>query len=128
MSEQADGAVTGEKKSGGLRTFVWRHWNGELHLPVSYWLVGLVLQFVLLFAVLFFFLALIGLTGIRLPLVFLMVAVIVAVAVWSNVGVWRSATVYMRTSPRIWGILAKAGVVCNAVQVVLELGSLLVRQ
>ena len=128
MSEQPDGATSGMKPSGWLRTFFWRHWNGELHLPVSYWLVGLVLQFVLLFAVLFFFLALIGLTGIRLPLVFLMVLVIGAVAVWCNVGVWRSATVYMRTSPRVWGMLAKVGVVCNAVQILLELGSLLVRR
>ncbi|MES2510665.1 MAG: hypothetical protein V4625_12095 [Pseudomonadota bacterium] len=127
MSEQFDATATDENPSGWLRTFFWRHWNGELRLPISYWLVGLVLQFALLFAVLFFFLFLIGITGIRLPLVFLMVVVLGAVAVWSNVGVWRSATVYMRSSPRLWGMLAKAGVVCNAVQIVLELGSLLVR-
>ena len=128
MSGQSDIAKNGTKPSGWLRTFFWRHWNGELQLPVSYWLVGLLLQFVLLFSILFFFLALIGLTGLKLPWVLAMIICMGAVAVWSNVGVWRSATLYMRTSPRVWGMLAKLGVVCNAIQILLELGSLLIRR
>src|SRR5450631_3912913 len=104
-------AITAKKKKSNY--FV-RHWRGELSLPRSYWLDG-----VLMFGVgVNILLIVVEVTSIVLLrssppiLVAILVGVIaldLAAYVWALVGIWRSAVRY--TGARVWSILARVAIV-----------------
>jgi hypothetical protein len=88
-----------------------RHWRGELSLPKSYWVNGLVFGFLVGTAI-----ASVGYgvnsRGEGQPVVWLvtLIATWVIVALftmWQAVGVWRSATNYKAAGHHFWGGLAK---------------------
>jgi hypothetical protein len=97
-------------------SYVARHWRGELSLPKSYWLNGLVIGLVcrIVFTGLLTGIAFAAASMPWLVLVFiLVVALNIAIVVWIIVGIWRSAGRY--TGPRIWGILARVVVAIGVV-------------
>lgn len=96
-----------------------RHWRGELSLPKSYWVNGIVFGLIVGAAV-----ASIGYgvnsRGEARPVVWLvtLIATWVIVALftmWQAVGVWRSATNYKASGKHFWGGLAKTVTVLGVV-------------
>ena len=106
-----------------------RHWRGELSLPVSYWVNGVLIGIGL--AVVAFAIAMGIATGmqgspsVRPTLgVFILVAFAVDAIhiVWGGVGVWRSATNYRAQGrPAVWAILAKIAVVLGVLRTFAEM-------
>jgi uncharacterized protein YecT (DUF1311 family) len=104
-------------KAGRSRNYIARHWRGELSLPVSYWVNGLLGNVLAIIAVVaisrgFDFrdefdprVALLTIT--------LIWAVTFAIALWQLVGNWRSATNYQQIKG-FWGGAAKFAVVIGA--------------
>jgi hypothetical protein len=120
---QADKTM-GASEQGWLRSFFWRYWRGGYRLAISYWLVGWLLQFVLLFLSVIVG-ATLGTLARSQALTLLVITVLaLAVSVWVSVGLWRSAVVYMQTSSRLWGMLAKVSALGSFVQVVVQLGAI----
>lgn len=95
-----------------MKNFVALHWDGKLSLPKSYWLVGVlftnILIAVLSLALLVLTLATTGWLKQVFPAV--LISVVLAILVWSVVGVWRSATAYSSVHPYGWGVVAKSTV------------------
>lgn len=96
-----------------------RHWRGELSLPKSYWVNGIVFGFIVGAAV-----ASLGYgvnsRGEAQPVVWLvtLIATWVIVALftmWQAIGVWRSATNYKASGKHFWGGLAKTVTVLGVV-------------
>jgi hypothetical protein len=97
-----------------------RHWRGELSLPASYWLNGILGGVAIG--------ALIAGLGIAIarrddakPLLWLVAlgAIWLCVLVfttWQAVGVWRSATRYKRSGKSFWGGAAKTMIVVSVIQ------------
>jgi hypothetical protein len=88
-----------------------RHWRGELSLPMSYWVNGIVFGFLVGAAV-----ASVGYAvnsrGEAQPMLWLVTLIVTWVIValftmWQAVGVWRSATYYKMGGKHFWGGLAK---------------------
>ncbi len=109
---------------GWLRSFFWRYWRGGYRLAVSYWLVGWLLQFALLFLSVIVGATLGALAGAQALALLVITVLALAVSTWVSVGLWRSATVYMQTSSRLWGMLAKVSAVGCMVQVLVQLGAI----
>ncbi|MES1976719.1 MAG: hypothetical protein V4451_01700 [Pseudomonadota bacterium] len=124
QSGQPVGELAGANEQGWLRRFFWRYWAGGFRLPVSYWLMGWLLQFVLLFLSVVVGAAVGALVGSAVLALLVMSVLALAVAVWVSTGLWRSATVYMQTSSRVWGTLAKVSAVGSVVQVLVQVGAL----
>jgi hypothetical protein len=104
----------------GSRNYIMRHWRGELSLPVSYWLNG-ILGGVVLAVVLFAIRFMTHRDGEARPLVwFLSLAMVwllnALMVLWQTVGVWRSATRYQQQQKYFWGGLAKGLSVLGMVQ------------
>lgn len=109
---------------GWLRQFFWRYWGGGYRLAVSYWLVGWALQFVLLVLSVLVGAAVGALLASATLALVAITLLALAVATWVSVGLWRSATVYMQTSSRVWGVLAKISAVGSLVQVLVQIEAL----
>jgi hypothetical protein len=102
------------------RSYIARHWRGELSLPVSYWLNG-ILGAVAVGAT-------VGATAYAInrqsdaqPMLWLLSLIATwmsaaLLALWQAVGVWRSATRYRQRGKRFWGAAAKALVLLGVVQ------------
>ena len=93
------------------RNYFVRHWRGELSLPKSYWLNGLLGGFIVGVAITVVSLAVHSRSEAQ-PVVWLvtLIATWVVVALftmWQAVGVWRSATNYRASEKYFWGGLAK---------------------
>jgi uncharacterized membrane protein YhhN len=96
-----------------------RHWRGDLSLPKSYWINGVVIGVVcrIVFTALLTALVIGASSMPWLALVFVLVVLAnVAVVVWQMVGIWRSAGNY--TGPKVWAILARIAVVVAALYLV----------
>jgi hypothetical protein len=101
-------------------SYIARHWRGELSLPVSYWLNG-ILGAVIVGVTVGVLAYTINRQGAAQPLMWLvsLVAAWMSAAlltVWQAVGVWRSATRYRQSGKRFWGAAAKALALLGAVQ------------
>lgn len=102
------------QKATVRRSYIKRHWRGELSLPVAYWLNGLLAGFVL--AALMYIIPWNELLS-DAPLYFLAALFFVlafewAATAWQSVGIWRSATRYSANGgPKRWAQLAKIMVV-----------------
>lgn len=97
-----------------------RHWRGELSLPRSYWLNG-VLGGVAIGAVIAGLGILVARQDDAKPLLWLVAlgAIWLCVLVfttWQAVGVWRSATRYKRSGKSFWGAAAKTMIVIGVIQ------------
>jgi hypothetical protein len=97
-----------------------RHWRGELSLPKSYWLNG-ILGGVAVGAVIAGFGIAIARHDDAWPLSWLVAlgAIWLCVLVfttWQAVGVWRSATRYKRSGRSFWGGAAKTMIVIGVIQ------------
>jgi hypothetical protein len=108
----------------GRQNYFARHWRGELSLPVSYWVNGILGGLIGGFV----FIAVGAVThrqGEVEPLVWLisLCAIwlfFVVSAIWQAVGIWRSATHYRQSGRRFWGGAAKALMVLSALQLVVS--------
>lgn len=93
-----------------------QHWRGDLSLAQSYWVNGVVIGF--LFNVFSYVILTAGdptSKGFILLLIF-MIPLIVFVASWQFVGIWRSATKHMqKTKRKFWAITAKVLVVIGVI-------------
>lgn len=92
-----------------------RHWRGELSLPVSYWINGILAGIATLSVN-------VGVhaatdfkddfqPGIALATETLIWTMTSAITIWQLVGVWRSATNYRKALKIFWGVVAKAAVI-----------------
>lgn len=104
-------AMTAPQKGG---SYFARHWRGELSLPRSYWLNGVLifgigcnLLFVIATAVTV--LALRSNPGAAITLLLGEQALDITAYVWALVGTWRAATYY--EGRRFWAVLARIGIV-----------------
>lgn len=97
-----------EGSSPRSKNYFVRHWRGQLSLPVSYWINGLlgnVLILILLVTVSRWRVR----TAIPLSVVSSILAYIttLALCVWQLLGIWRAARSHaLRGKPRIWGALS----------------------
>jgi hypothetical protein len=101
-----------------------RHWRGELSLPVSFWINGILAGIATLSVN-------VGINasmdlkddfqpGIALASELLIWTMTSAIAVWQLVGVWRSATNYRKSLKIFWGVVAKVWVILGAAESVLN--------
>ena len=93
------------------RNYFVRHWRGELSLPKSYWLNGLIGGFLVGAAIAGVGYAVHNRSEAQ-PVVWLVTLIATWVVVslftmWQAVGVWRSATNYKASGKYFWGGLAK---------------------
>jgi hypothetical protein len=107
------------------RNYFVRHWRGELSLPVSYWVNGL-LATIAASTTSFGFITLIEGGEVRAgaPMALALICFILlllALSAWQMVGIWRSATRRSGRGSRVWPVLAKASVIIGIVRVAIEL-------
>jgi len=112
----------------GLRRlpYVGRHWRGEISLPKSYWINGVLVfglgcNFLLLLAATLtaaLFLRA-GNPALAAFVIVVELALNISAYIWALVGIWRSAKKFQ--GPRIWSILAR---VATALGVLMSLGRL----
>jgi hypothetical protein len=121
VTETATSALD-EKRSSDA--YIWRHWRGELPLPVSYWVNGILLS--LLVAALASWLS----AAADFPsaprlwslLAILLWTVALAGTVWQVVGVWRAAGEHVAAGGAVrWALAARIAVVLGAIQLLLLL-------
>ena len=96
-----------------------RHWRGELSLPKSYWVNGVVFGFIVGVAVVSVGFG-VNRSGEAQPVVWFATligtwVVIALFTMWQTVGVWRSATRYKAGGNRFWGGLAKTVTVLGVI-------------
>jgi len=112
-------------KGTGSRNYIARHWRGELPLPVSYWVNGLLANILAGIAV-------IALSrgfdfkdefdrGVALFTITVIWVVTFLIALWQLVGNWRSATNYQQIK-RFWGGATKFVIVIGAARLVVAFG------
>jgi hypothetical protein len=113
----------GSKTDAKRRNYFIRHWQGDLALPISYWVNGFLGNVVAAVAI-----AIIAVStdfkddfrpALALASVIAIWAVLFGITVWQVVGVWRSATKYRYVRlKRFWGGCAKLLVVLGVLQIV----------
>ena len=96
-----------------------RHWRGELSLPKSYWVNGLVFGFLAGTAIVALSYA-VNSRGEAQPVVWMATligtwVVIALLTMWQTVGIWRSATHYRMSGGSFWGGLAKTVTVLGVI-------------
>jgi hypothetical protein len=89
-----------------------RHWRGELSLPMSYWVNGVVLGIISSMATGALSIAVI-VYGVEQPTLWLIALeaswlIVSLFVIWQVVGVWRAATRYKQGGHSFWGGAAKA--------------------
>ncbi|WP_316195381.1 MULTISPECIES: RDD family protein [unclassified Bradyrhizobium] len=94
------------------RSYLARHWHGELSLPVSYWVNGMLLGVIatLAIAVATALVVQERLDAQPLPALILICAIwlcILLLTLWQTVGIWRSGTRYRSVGNGPWGGIAK---------------------
>lgn len=112
----------------GEGNYIRRHWNGDLSLPVSFWLNSVVLDFA--FAILVYLAGSIFITGdnIGTTLAFLwaVLAISIPLSVWQLVGIWRSAEQHKSLTGRTgWAIVAQVLVVIGWIGLVFNVYDLI---
>lgn len=109
-----------QRQASRSRNYVARHWRGELSLPVSYWLNG-ILGGVMVGATTGVLGFAINRQGDAQPILWLFSLTVTWVlaallTIWQAVGVWRSATGYRQSGKRFWGGAAKTLTLLGVVQ------------
>jgi|GEM_PF-1444589 len=106
-----------------------RHWRGELSLPVSYWVNGVLLG-ILLAVLLRLLTGWLPSTAVPLTalawLSLLMAAAFVVISVWGQVGIWRSAGLHAgRGGDGAWAVAARVIVIFGSLAALGEANSTL---
>jgi hypothetical protein len=106
--------------SSRSRNYIARHWRGELSLPVSYWLNG-ILGAVVVGATIGMLAYAINQQSDAQPVLWLFSLIVTwtsaaLLTIWQAVGVWRSATRYRQRGNGFWGAAAKAMVLLGVAQ------------
>jgi hypothetical protein len=113
-------ARPGPRSAARSDNYFARHWRGELSLPVSYWVNGVLGNIVVAIAVFISAVLMTATTfttfdadhGTALSILLLICLLVAVVALWQLVGLWRSATRYRDAHPtRYWGGVAKVAVI-----------------
>jgi len=109
------------------RNYFVRHWRGELSLPVSYWING-ILAAITAYAVAFSFGALVEGTKLQAgaAIAFGLICFLVAISfvlAWQMVGIWRSASRRAATGKTFWAGAAKVMIVIGVARSALDLGN-----
>lgn len=108
-------------------SWVGRHWRGELPLAASYWVNGLLVNFVFTAAVVSLGRVIAPLRNLLLPFAALSSAWVLAavIAIWQVVGVWRAAGHAMLANGRyFWPIVARMLMVLTVARGVSSLAEL----
>lgn len=113
-----------EKIDNKKANYLLRHWRGELSLPVSYWLNGFLGNIVALLLVLGIGGSLDYLNNKYAFLIYWITAtcLVVIIAWWQAVGIWRSSDRYVKEKGRhFWATAAKLMVVIGLLSIVTEI-------
>ena len=100
-------------KNSNNKNFFVKFWNGDLSLPMSYWLVGVVFSVVVGFVIVVIVIA----AGLHEDAMF---GFLIPWYIYTTVGIWRSSDKYK--GPKFWAILAKIVIVLGVLS---ALGQLL---
>ena len=100
------------RKKPKNENFFVRFWNGQLSLPMSYWVVGILMGFAFGFIV---GIIVFGL-GMHEDAIF---GFIIPWQIYTVVGIWRSSNKYK--GPKGWAILAKVAVILGAISFLSDL-------
>ena len=117
---------TENKISHKSNFFIFRHWRGELSLPVSYWLISFlanIVSFIVVGIATKYFEAFKYFYPIGIWIGFVVMwGLIITIAIWQIVGLWRSAKNYQKRNAfnkkYYFGSLAKVAVFFGAMQFV----------
>jgi hypothetical protein len=103
--------------SGAKPNYIFRHWRGELSLPLSYWVNGVGLGLVAAFAaevvILYMNPTLSELIALR--------AAYLSFFGWAWTGIWRSAGRRTPNGPDGWGWAARAAIILAAIRIASDL-------
>ena len=99
------------KKADNSNFFV-KFWNGDLSLPMSYWLVGVVFSFVVGFVIGIIVIS----SGLHEDAMF---GFLIPWYVYTAVGIWRSSDKYK--GPKFWAILAKIAIIFGVLSALSQL-------
>ena len=108
--------------SEGIQGFVLDHWNGNFPLAKSFWMVGVLLNFVFGLPFVYAQLNIDTMSDGAATFFLIYVAFWVAFFVWVNVGIWKSSSNYIaskKNSP-FWGWAARVVVVLSVVRAIGE--------
>ena len=98
-----------QKDFKNIEKFITDHWKGKLSLARSFWFVGIVIAFIFLLPL---FYAEANIENLSTGAVYFFLAYFLfylIMAIWINVGIWRSATFYLKkkNSNKFYGYGAK---------------------
>ena len=99
------------KKANNKNFFV-KFWNGDLSLPMSYWLVGVVFSVVVGFVIVVIVIA----AGLHEDAMF---GFLIPWYIYTTVGIWRSSDKYK--GPKFWAILAKIAIIFGVLSALSQL-------
>ncbi len=121
------GQIPDEPPPGVLRrSYIARHWRGELNLPVSYFANGMLVGFVS-FVLIKALAPMIGRIGTPVGVFAAIVGIwllALSIALWQAVGIWRSASRHpARGGNKGWAVAAKTMVVIGTLQAVYLFGA-----
>ncbi len=124
-----EGSRAPTKQPVHRHNFIIRHWKGQLPLPVSYWVIGVLLSILMVGLAHAFGSVLssakLGAQSLGVA-IFLFLLFLACLNIWQLVGIWRSAGNSMVDSKRrFWPIAARVMVVLGAVRVCTEFGTVL---
>ncbi len=132
--QSPDGAdATGAVRPGPRSNYLARHWRGELSLPWSYWVNGVLGSIAATIIIVALSEGVMFKDEFRPALALIIILAIwmtaMSLTVWQSVGVWRSATTYASRHGRsYWGGLAKFMVCIAALRLVAAIGTTAVPQ
>lgn len=117
------------KQPSKKRNFIIRHWNGQLPLAFSYWVIGSLLS-ILAVGLSHAFGEAVGSAKLSAELVGVLILLfllfLICLTVWQLVGIWRSAGNSMSNSKRrFWPIAARVMVVIGAIRACTEFATVL---
>ena len=99
------------KKADNANFFA-KFWNGDLSLPMSYWLVGVVFSVVVGFVIG----AIVIAAGLHEDAMF---GFLIPWYIYTTVGIWRSSDKYK--GPKFWAILAKIAIIFGVLSALSQL-------
>jgi GYF domain 2 len=121
VSSQENIAV-GPQVAQGKRNYFVRHWRGDLSLPVSYWLNGLLANLFIVALILLFgqLIERAGNSGLTAFLLIIFLVVVAVLITWQCGGTWRSAS----RRGGFWAGAAKVMIVIGVLRTVYEIGKI----
>ena len=101
------------KNFKSIEKFISDHWQGKLSLAKSFWLVGFVVAFIFLLPLFYADYNINNLSEVAVYFFLIYFLFYLVMAVWINVGIWRSATFYIKKkkSTKFYGYAAKGVVI-----------------